>query len=249
MKLSEQHEKVSAAIVTAWSKLKNPPFDSKNPFLHNDYVSLAGVRDHVHPVLAEVGLAVVQSCAPAGELVVCTTTLLHSSGQWAEAEMVCAPVMPEKRKDLEAGAPARRSTAQDWAAASTYARRYGLLAIMGIVGDVDDDGNTRGPGHGIPEGAWDSKPQAQRPAAQRQLTPEDIAEREAMAKRVAEVRAKEAQAKAQAGGVTRETVDPDTGVITEETEPRTTAPASRPAAGTPGPARPAGKGARSAAGF
>lgn len=245
MRLSEQHEKVSAAIVAAWSKLKNPPFDSKNPFLHNDYVSLAGVRDHVHPLLAEVGLAVVQSCAPTGELVVCTTTLLHSSGQWAEAEMVCAPVMPEKRKDLEAGAPARRSTAQDWAAASTYARRYGLLAILGIVGDVDDDGNTRGPGHGIPEGAWDKQAPANRPAAQRQLTPEEIAEKEEMARRVAAVKAK------QAAGVTRETVDPETGEVHEERDPalQAQAPAPRPAARTAGPARPAGKAARSAAGF
>lgn len=128
--------KVVGAFVRVSAGLTNPQFDSTNPFHKNKYVSLSGVREHVHTKLAAEGLAIVQSCRAETGLLVCTTTILHTSGEWISSDM---PVAPNK------------SDAQGWAAASTYARRYGLLSILGIVGDDDDDGNygVRPPAGGI----------------------------------------------------------------------------------------------------
>jgi hypothetical protein len=55
------------------------------------------------------------------------TTLLHKSGQWIASEV---PLMVGEK-----------STMQTLGSAITYARRYGLAAMVGVVADEDDDGN------------------------------------------------------------------------------------------------------------
>jgi hypothetical protein len=245
MRFSDPRDKVVPALVAALKELTNPEFDATNPFFRNrPYVSLTKVLEHVKPPLAKHDMVVMQSLGVVGDLMVCTTTLLHVSGQWAEGDMPIGPNSPE-RKNRDGGEnTVLKPGAQEWFGAGTYSRRGCLLALLGIVGDKDDDGN-KGNGHqdaGIPENAWDKPehPAAPRPAAQRQLTPAEIAEKEAMARRVAEVKAKQAAA---AQGVTREVVDPETGEVTEEREVSANPPANR------APARPAGKAVRTAAGF
>ena len=89
------------------------------------YATLASVWDAVRKPLGEHGLAVVQTCEPSnrGELRL-TTTLLHQSGQWISGtEIVPMPVQ----------------TPQGYGSALTYARRYGLAAMVGVCVDDDDD--------------------------------------------------------------------------------------------------------------
>lgn len=266
MRLSEQHDLISKALVEALGQIGNPPLDDRNPFIGNRFVSLPKLLDHVRPTLCKHGITVMQSCAPVGEalLMVCTTTLLHTSGQWAQCEMAIAPNSPtRKKKDGGEEQLPGRPDAQCWAGASTYARRYGILAMLGIAGDEDDDGNhgkyngnsrsRQDEGPDIPEDAYDKKerPAAPRPATQRQWTPEEQAARAAEAKHVAEVKAKLAQQSAPQG-ITREVVDPDTGEILVEGEPEAPAPATPAAPAAPaarGPVRPAGKAVKNAAGF
>jgi hypothetical protein len=70
------------------------------------------------------------------------TTLLHESGQWIEGEQ---PIM------------AKSDTPQDLGSGITYARRYGLAAIVGVV-QVDDDGESA-MGRSAPGAAQAGKPQ------------------------------------------------------------------------------------------
>ena len=56
-----------------------------------------------------------------------TTLLLHVSGQWIKSDVM---TMPVTKRD-----------AQGFGSALSYARRYSLLALAGVTGDDDDDGN------------------------------------------------------------------------------------------------------------
>ena len=94
------------------------------------YARLASVWDTIRKPLTTHGLAVTQTCEPSnrGELRL-TTTLLHESGQWISGtEMVPMPVQ----------------TPQGYGSALTYARRYGLAAIVGVCVDDDDDAAAAG---------------------------------------------------------------------------------------------------------
>jgi len=63
---------------------------------------------------------------------VLATRIMHKSGQWLE-NYFPLDAMPDKNGAV---------TPQAWGSASSYARRYGLQAALGITtGDVDDDGN------------------------------------------------------------------------------------------------------------
>jgi len=90
------------------------------------YATLASVWEAIRKPLSSCGLAVTQTCEPSnrGELRL-TTTLLHQSGQWLSGtEIVPMPVQ----------------TPQGYGSALTYARRYGLAAMVGVCVEDDDDG-------------------------------------------------------------------------------------------------------------
>jgi hypothetical protein len=106
--------------------MQNPRFDKTNPGFRSKYASLAAVRDAVIPILARHGIAVVQNLTTTDGGICCTTMLLHKSGQ----SLISSLPMPAAKFD-----------AQGLGSAATYARRYSLMAVAGVVGDVDDDGN------------------------------------------------------------------------------------------------------------
>lgn len=88
------------------------------------YADLGDIRDAILPVLSANGLVVTQSPAAWGDGPALTTTLLHISGQWISSTLP----LPET------------SGAQALGSALTYARRYALSAIVGVVTESDDDG-------------------------------------------------------------------------------------------------------------
>ena len=124
MNKSESIASIAAALAKAQAELKNPPFDSKNPHFKNNYASLASVRDTVTPVLAQHGIAVLQLLGKSDVGVSCETVLTHESGEWISSTIEL---------------PATKQDAQGYGSACTYARRYALMAIVNVVGDVDDD--------------------------------------------------------------------------------------------------------------
>ena len=78
------------------------------------------------PALAKHGIAIYQDIRDTDSGVECYTHLCHESGE----EKTFGPLRISSSKP----------DAQGLAAASTYARRYHLMAVTGVVGDEDDDG-------------------------------------------------------------------------------------------------------------
>jgi len=119
--------KIMAALVAAQGDLSNPIKAKKaNTGTYSyTYADLAGVLDHVRPVLAKHSLGLVQDVEVAEGRVGITTTLIHSSGESL------------KFGPLAASAPVDM---QKLGSAITYARRYALVAALGIAADEDDDG-------------------------------------------------------------------------------------------------------------
>jgi hypothetical protein len=134
---------IAKALAAAQADMANPKFDSQNPHFRNSFASLASVRNAVVPVLAKHGICMTQNLETVEKGIACTTILTHESGQ----QMAFGPlVMPASKPD-----------SQGLGSAATYARRYALMAVCGVVGDEDDDANSA---TGKPAAAtkWDHKP-------------------------------------------------------------------------------------------
>jgi ERF superfamily len=92
------------------------------------YATLDAIREVIRKPLSDNGIALVQSVDDSdGTAVTLTTSLFHSSGQWMKSHL--------KLLMEDSGNQARGS-------AITYARRYAISSILGIVTEEDDDGNT-----------------------------------------------------------------------------------------------------------
>jgi hypothetical protein len=118
---------IAKALAAAQGEMKNPAFDTTNPHYRNKFASLASVRNATVPTLAKHGIAVVQDLTTVEGAIACTTRLYHASGQ----TLTFGPlVMPATKQD-----------AQGLGSAATYCKRYSLMAVCGVVGDEDDDGN------------------------------------------------------------------------------------------------------------
>jgi len=85
-----------------------------------NYASLPYILKTVKPILTKFGLCVIQKLDDQG----INTVLMHETGQMIESG-------PFK---IVAGAAPK-----DQGASATYARRYSLCALLGIVGDADKD--------------------------------------------------------------------------------------------------------------
>ena len=115
---------VIGALHHAQAQIRNPRFDAQNPHFKMRYASLAAVRDTLTPALTAAGLVVTQFLSTEEGSVCCETILWHISGEYLGATLRL---------------PVGKADAQGYGAASTYARRYGLMALCNVVGDEDDD--------------------------------------------------------------------------------------------------------------
>lgn len=123
---SQETAKIADALAKAQNKIQSALKDSTNPFYNKNYADLASVWAVCREPLSANGLAVAQSCAVIGNDYFLETKLLHLSGQWLKSLI---PLILNK-KDM-----------QGIGAAITYARRFGLSAMVGVVQE-DDDGNS-----------------------------------------------------------------------------------------------------------
>lgn len=123
----ENVAKLAAALAKAQGEIKPALKDSSNPaFKGTKYADLTAVWDACREALKTNGIAVVQAPNFDGQEVWLETTLLHSSGEHITGRY---PLRPTK------------SDPQGYGSALTYARRYSLAAMIGVVADDDDDGN------------------------------------------------------------------------------------------------------------
>ena len=126
MNTSAEIGELAKALAAAQGEMKNPPLDGKNPHFQSRFATLAAVRDAAIPALTKHGIALTQELTGNVTTVGCTTRLTHTSGQWMEFGPFLIPVS--------------KPDAQGFGAASTYARRFCLQSVLGLVGDDDDDG-------------------------------------------------------------------------------------------------------------
>lgn len=96
--------------------------DGINPHFKAKYVTLETLMETILPVLNRHGVVVVQSPTEGG----LATALIHAeSGATVESVI---PLLLDK------------DNSQGQGSAITYARRYALMAMLGLVADEDDDG-------------------------------------------------------------------------------------------------------------
>jgi hypothetical protein len=119
--------KLTEALIKAQGKFEKAVKDHKNDHFGSRYADLASVLNACRDALNEEGLAVVQTVErlPEGGCFL-RSTLLHTSGEQISSEYPVCPVKPDP---------------QALGSAVTYARRYSLMALVGIAPEDDDDGN------------------------------------------------------------------------------------------------------------
>lgn len=124
---STEIDKIAPAIVKAQSEIGAVTLNKVNPHFRSKYADLAAIREATRKPLANNDLSVIQAPASAEGRMILNTMLLHSSGQWIQSSLSLKPE--------------RAETPQAMGSAITYARRYALAAMLGIVAEEDDDGN------------------------------------------------------------------------------------------------------------
>jgi hypothetical protein len=123
MNSSETISELAKALIAFQSDVGAIPKTSTNPFFKSKYAGLPIVVETAQTYLTKHKLAVVQGIDLNDTL---TTRLVHESGEWIEAQATLHLVKDDP---------------QAHGSAVTYGRRYGYMAILGLVADEDDDGN------------------------------------------------------------------------------------------------------------
>lgn len=132
MKTSEKIDLIAAALAKAQAEIGDAKKDGKGNY--GRYTTLASVVDACKAPLLANGISFVQTFEPseAGRLAL-TTTLLHTSGQFISGTMS----MPLPKQDP-----------QGFGSATTYGRRFGLAAMVGVCPEDDDGAGASGPPQG-----------------------------------------------------------------------------------------------------
>jgi hypothetical protein len=125
MNQSNQIDQLATALAAAQGEFQAVPRSAENPFFKSKYADLPAVVLAASPILSKHGLSVSQLPDFDGANDLLTTTILHKSGQWMQATA---------RLHLAKADP------QAQGSATTYMRRYAYSGALGIVTDVDDDG-------------------------------------------------------------------------------------------------------------
>ena len=141
MKTSDAVNELATALASAQSSMGPAIKGARNPHFRSSYADLSSVVEAIREPFTANGLAWVQAPALDVEqnVVTVTTRILHTSGQWVEAEVSAVPGRG-KGADL---------SPQSVGSCITYLRRYGLQALAGVP-SADDDGEAA-MGRGRPE--------------------------------------------------------------------------------------------------
>jgi len=125
MNQSNEINELATALAKAQGDMTAAKKDVVNPFFKSKYADLASAWDACRGPLTKHGLSVTQGVVFSADRYVLETVLRHASGQWVNYQM---PLLFQKQ-DMQA-----------LGSAMSYARRYSLMAIIGLAQD-DDDAN------------------------------------------------------------------------------------------------------------
>jgi len=115
---SEKVDQIAKALVEAQKEIQPAEKKSINPFFESKYADLQSIWEACQEPLTKNGLAVSQTMEASTEGVTVTTTLLHASGQWIDGSLFLRP---------------QKNDPQAIGKCISYARRYSLAAIVGVV--------------------------------------------------------------------------------------------------------------------
>jgi len=118
-------DKLAPALVALQGDLSPVSKSAENPFFKSSYAPLPEVMKAVQPLLAKHKLAVTQFPSTVDGQSALRTILIHESGQLIEDTQLLLLTKQDP---------------QGQGSAITYARRYGVMAVLGLVADEDDDG-------------------------------------------------------------------------------------------------------------
>lgn len=124
MNQSEDIKELVSALSKAQGKIQPAKFNKTNPHYKTRYADFTSVMDACRTALSDNGLAVMQYCETINNDLTLVTMLAHTSGQWIKSHYPLKPA---------------QMTSQAIGACMTYAKRYSLSAMIGIVADDDDD--------------------------------------------------------------------------------------------------------------
>lgn len=115
---------LTQALTAFQADLPRVELDAVNPHFKSKYASLGSVTKAVLPKLTEHGFAFSVGSFVDNGLLVVDAHLLHESGESRSLQFPITETNPQKI-----------------GSALSYARRYALSALTGVVADEDDDGN------------------------------------------------------------------------------------------------------------
>lgn len=119
-------DNLAPALVALQADLKPVEKSANNPFFKSKYAPLPAVMEAVQPLLAKHKLAISQFVTHLDAQSALRTILIHESGQTLQDVQPLLITKPDP---------------QAQGSAITYARRYGVMSVLGLVADEDDDGN------------------------------------------------------------------------------------------------------------
>lgn len=124
---SQEIKELVSSLAKAQRIMKPAIYNRINPHFKSRYADFASCMEACRIPLSDNGLAVIQSCETIDGKISLITMLAHVSGQWMKSEF---PIIPSKMDSQAIGS------------AMTYAKRYSLCGMIGIVADEegDDDG-------------------------------------------------------------------------------------------------------------
>ena len=141
MEMSQDIKELAKALCAFQKDMVDVPKKRENPYFKSKYADLSDIMSSNKALMTKHGLCVSQVPESLEGRAGVTTVLLHVSGQFIKGTHFLRPVKDDP---------------QGFGSAFTYARRYGLSSILGIVSDDDDDANEAT--HGSPSPAKPTKP-------------------------------------------------------------------------------------------
>lgn len=124
MERSETIGKLSEALAKAQGDMKPAGFDATNPHFRSKYATLASIMESCRTALSQNQIAIVQGTSVVEDRVIVTTMLIHASGEFISDQLSMNII---------------KDSPQAIGSAITYARRYSLASLAGVVSDEDDD--------------------------------------------------------------------------------------------------------------
>lgn len=113
-----------SALLEVQKELKPVLKNAENPYFKMKYADLASIVEASRAILVKNGLVITQTIDFEGDINYLCTTLWHTSGQFISSRLRLKPVKDDP---------------QSTGSAITYAKRYSLSSMIGLITEEDDD--------------------------------------------------------------------------------------------------------------